>query len=101
MDTTLPETDSIDIQAMAHDPLKEIKANLADFLLALIQAFLRTGYYTPDHPQSKKAKIGLYEAFKNLFTQKDELTFLVRDDQEGKKIFMEGVLPEATRWSPL
>jgi HEAT repeat protein len=95
METTLPETDSIDTQAMAHDPLKEIKAKLADFLLALIQAFLRTGYYTPDHPQSKKAKIGLYEAFKNLFTQKDELTFLVRDDQEGKKILMEGVLPES------
>jgi len=95
METTLPETDSIDTQAMAHDPLKEIKAKLAEFLLALIQAFLRTGYYTPDHPQSKKAKIGLYEAFKNLFTQKDELTFLVRDDQEGKKILMEGVLPES------
>jgi HEAT repeat protein len=95
METTLPETDSIDTQAMAHDPLKEIKAKLADFLLALIQAFLRTGYYTPDHPQSKKAKIGLYEAFKNLFTQKDELTFLVRDDQEGKKVLMEGVLPES------
>ena len=67
METTLPETDSIDTQAMAHDPLKEIKAKLADFLLALIQAFLRTGYYTPDHPQSKKAKIGLYEVFKKIY----------------------------------
>ena len=95
METTLPETDSIDSQPLADDPLKEIKAKLADFLLALIQAFLRTGYYTPDHPQSKKARIGLYEDFKNLFTQKDELTFLVRDDQEGKKILIEGVLPES------
>ena len=95
METTLPETDSIDSQPMEGDQLKEIKAKLADFLLALIQAFLRTGYYTPDHPQSKKAKIGLYEAFKNLFPQKDELTFLVRDDREGKKILMEGVLPDS------
>ena len=70
METTLPETESIGPQPVADDPLKEIKANLADFLLALIQAFLRTGYYTPDHPQSKKAKVGLYEDFKNLFTKK-------------------------------
>jgi len=95
METTLPETDSIDFQPVADDPLKEIKAKLADFLLAMIQAFLRTGYYTPDHPQSKKAKIGLYEEFKNLFTKKDELTFLVRDDREGKKLLIEGVLPES------
>jgi HEAT repeat protein len=95
METTPPETESIGPQPVADDPLKEIKAKLADFLLALIQAFLRTGYYTPDHPQSKKAKIGLYEDFKSLFTKKDELTFLVRDDQEGKKILIEGVLTES------
>ena len=95
METTLPENESIGSQPIPDDPLKEIKAKLADFLLALIQAFLRTGYYTPDHPQSKKAKVGLYEDFKNLFTQKDDLTFLVRDDREGQKLLIEGVLPES------
>ena len=72
----------------------EIKVKLAEFLLALIQAFLRTGYYTPDHPESQKAKVGLYENFQSLFSQRDELTFLVREELEGKTILIEGVLPE-------
>lgn len=95
MEDTLPESENTVVEPIPDDPLKELKAKLADFLLALIQAFLRTGYYTPDHPQSKKARIGLYEDFKNLFTQKDELTFLVHDDSEGKKILIEGVLKES------
>ncbi|MGD8371972.1 MAG: hypothetical protein PVI19_10540, partial [Syntrophobacterales bacterium] len=78
----------------ADDPHREIKAELAQFLLALIQAFLCTGYYTPDHPESHRAKVGLYEDFQKLFVQKNELTFLVRDEIEGKTILIEGVLPE-------
>jgi hypothetical protein len=34
--------------------LQKLQAQLVDFILHLIQAFLRTGYYTPDHPDSKK-----------------------------------------------
>ena len=56
------------------DPLAEIKARLAQFLLALIQAFLRTGYYTPNHPQARTAKVGLYEDFQKLFTAKEPWT---------------------------
>jgi len=89
-----PEPDSLEPQPIPDDPHKELMANLAEFLLSLIQAFLRTGYYTPDHPEAKKAKVGLYEDFQRLFTQKGELTFLVRDDPEGKNIWIEGVLPQ-------
>jgi len=90
------ETNSSGPAAIPDDPHKEIKGNLAEFLLSLIQAFLRTGYYTPDHPEAKKAKSGLYENFQNLFTKKGELTFLVADDpEEEKNILIEGVLPEA------
>jgi hypothetical protein len=72
-----------------------IKARLAEFLLALIQAFLRTGYYTPNHPQAKSAQVGLYEEFEKLFEGQGELTFLVRDDPKGLNVLIEGVLPEA------
>jgi len=90
------ETNSSGPAAIPDDPHKEIKGNLAEFLLSLIQAFLCTGYYTPDHPEAKKAKSGLYEDFQNLFTKKGELTFLVADDPgEEKNILIEGVLPEA------
>ncbi|MGE5311220.1 MAG: HEAT repeat domain-containing protein [Nitrospirota bacterium] len=77
------------------DPHEAIKARLAQFLLALIQAFLRTGYYTPTHPQAKSAKVGLYDEFEKLFEGHGELTFLVRDDPKGLNILIEGILPEA------
>jgi hypothetical protein len=76
------------------DPQREIKDHLAKFLLSLIQAFLRTGYYTADHPQSKSAKEGLYEDFQNLLGNKYELTFLVSHVPGGEKILIEGMLPE-------
>jgi HEAT repeat protein len=79
--------------------LQRLQSKLTDFVLHLIQAFLRTGYYTPEHPESKKAKEGLYQQFKILFEQEDELTFLVRDDQERQEILVEGLLPEPQRLS--
>ncbi|MGB6381015.1 MAG: hypothetical protein WBG51_07575, partial [Syntrophobacteria bacterium] len=94
MRKTLSDTDILLRSQLTDDPHGEIKVKLAEFLLALIQAFLRTGYYTPDHPESQKAKVGLYENFQGLFSQRDELTFLVREELEGKNILIEGVLPE-------
>ncbi len=79
--------------------LQKLQAKLMDFLLHLVQAFLRTGYYTPDHPESARAKEGLYQQFKILFEAEDELTFLVREEQEQKEILVEGLLPEAQKLS--
>jgi hypothetical protein len=79
--------------------LQKLQTKLNDFLLHLIQAFLRTGYYTPDHPESARAKEGLYQQFKTLFEVEDEISFLVREEQEQKEILVEGLLPEAQRLS--
>src|SRR4030067_1579952 len=64
--------------------LQQFQSKLTEFILHLIQAFLRTGYYTSDHPESKKAKEGLYQQFKNLFDHEDELSFLARDEGASK-----------------
>ncbi len=79
--------------------LQKLQAKLTDFLLHLVQAFLRTGYYTPDHPESARAKEGLFQQFKTLFEVEDELSFLVREEQEQKEILVEGLLPEAQKLS--
>ena len=94
MKKTLSDTDIFLRTRMRDDPHLEIKMKLAEFLLALIQAFLRTGYYTPNHPESQKAREGLYEDFQNLLVNKHELTFLVREEARGKNLLIEGVLPE-------
>ncbi len=77
--------------------LQRLQVKLTDFVLHLIQAFLRTGYYTPEHPESKKAKEGLYGQFKILFEEGDELAFLVREEPERQEIFVEGVLPRGSK----
>ena len=79
--------------------LQKLQSQLVEFILRLIQAFLRTGYYTPEHPESKKAKEGLYQEFKGLFKMEDELTFMVREEGEVQNILVEGVLPEPQRLS--
>ena len=79
--------------------LQKLQVKLTDFLLHLIQAFLRTGYYTPEHPESTRAKEGLYQQFKNLFEGEDEVSFLVSEEQEQKEILVEGILPEPQRLS--
>ncbi len=94
METNTLKPESTGVKPISNDPHKEIKDRLAQFLLSLIQAFLRTGYYTPDHPQSKHAKEGLYETFKKLLNETYELTFLACDVPGGKKILIEGILPE-------
>jgi len=79
--------------------LQKLHVKLTDFLLHLIQAFLRTGYYTSEHPESSRAKEGLYQQFQNLFEGEDEVSFLVREEQEQKEILVEGILPEPQRLS--
>ena len=77
--------------------LQKLQSQLTDFILRLIQAFLRTGYYTPEHPESKKAQEGLCQQFKQLFEHEAELTFMVRDEEGGQDIFVEGLMPEAQK----
>lgn len=81
--------------------LQKIQLKLTDFILHLIQAFLRTGYYTPEHPESKRAKEGLYKQFTDLFETEDEISFLVKEESGTKEIFIEGLLPEPQKLSKM
>ena len=101
MENNIPKPESAVAKPIPGDPHKQIKDHLAQFLLSLIQAFLRTGYYTADHPQSKSAKEGLFEDFQNLLAQKYELTFLVSNVPGEKKILIEGMLPEPQELSSI
>ena len=56
---------------------------VAKAVLVLIQALLKTGYYQPGHPETVKAREGLYDKVTALFRNHPEISFLanVRDDQ--------------------
>ena len=67
---------------------------LSEFIVSLIQALLRTGYYTSEHPESEKARAGLYTKFRELTLKKGEFTFLIQKEAENEQIIVEGMLPE-------
>jgi len=68
---------------------------VSEFIVSFAQALLRTGYYTSDHPESKKARAGLYTKFRELTLEKSEFTFLTQAKSEKERIIVEGMLPEA------
>ena len=43
-----------------------VSAEVADFILTLIQGFTKTGYYMPDHPETEKATSGLYDMLQHV-----------------------------------
>jgi hypothetical protein len=75
--------------------------SIGDFVISLIQAFLRTGYYLPEHPESRKAKSGLYEKFTRLVSGSGEVSFLLKEEHGLKIISIEGVQPESIRLAAL
>jgi len=70
---------------------------IGDFVVSLIQAFLRTGYYLSEHPESKRAKAGLYEKFAQLARGSGEISFLLKEEHGLKSITIEGVQKESIR----
>jgi hypothetical protein len=74
---------------------------LKEFILSFVQALLRAGYYLPGHPQAKRAKEGLHQRFRNLFTGRHELTFMLQDLGEATSVLVEGALPEPQKLGAL
>ncbi len=66
----------------------------AEFLMDLTRAMLRSGYYAPDHPGSRQAKKGLYEAFQRCLADSGEIMITNRVMREGSEILINGILDE-------
>ena len=68
---------------------------VADFVMALTKAMLRSGYYDPEHPASKNAKHGLYATFQRSLGNATEI-MLARTDRSGGEtdFLVTGVLEE-------
>jgi hypothetical protein len=74
--------------------LQKLQSKLTDFILHIVQAFLRTGYYTPDHPESIKAKEGLYQQFKASSSARMKLLFLRGTIRSKKKCSLKVFFPK-------
>ena len=58
-----------------------VSSEVGKTVLLLIQAFLKTGYYQPGHPETVKARDGLYEEVTSLFYSHPEITFLANTEE--------------------
>lgn len=67
---------------------------LSDFILSLIQAFLKTGYYTPDHPEAQKARTGLYDTLQKILRGKGEISFIAVKSDSRSEVFIGGITDE-------
>lgn len=69
----------------------QVSSQVAAALLSLIQAFLKTGYYQAGHPETARARAGLYEEVTALFHEQAEITFIANASAEHAEILISGV----------
>lgn len=67
---------------------------VCEFVIELIKAISRSGYYDADHPVSLDVKKGLYEHFKKVLGASSELMLTCHDTEEGADIHISGILSE-------
>lgn len=72
-----------------------------EFTLALLQAFLRTGYYQPGHPEARKAKSGIHANFCSLVACSGEITYLLMNEQGRRSVVIEGATEQALQLSDI
>jgi hypothetical protein len=75
---------------------EELAKDLTDFTLEFVRAVTKSSYYTADHQEAGKAKLGLYAAFTALVTDHPEITFYVRKAGEKCSILVYGIFDEPT-----
>lgn len=80
---------------------KKDLSEISKFILSFIQALLRTGYYTPDHPETEKAKAGLYNDFRSILKGHKELSFMAVEIHERRDVLVDGIVDEPMTLSSL
>lgn len=75
-------------------PEREKIKPVADFIMDLTKAMLRTGYYSPEHPGALEAKQGLYEQFQKCLGDSQEIMITNLDTRQTSDILITGILDE-------
>ncbi len=88
--TASPITEKKNLSAKEREKVKPA----GDFLMDLTKAILRSGYYASDHPGSKNAKRGLYEALQNSLVDSEEIMITLQEARGKTDILITGILEE-------
>ena len=85
----MPVSDPVNSPPSA--PASAPDGHLGETILALIQAFLKTGYYTSGHPETQRARAGLYDEVRVYLDGHSEITFIIVADGERREIYLAGL----------
>jgi len=67
----------------------------SEFVQNLVKAMLRSGYYSPDHPEAAVAKEGLYQDFKKAVADNPEFGFILQHRVgQSTEILISGITEE-------
>jgi hypothetical protein len=75
---------------------EEVAEELTDFTLQFVRAVTKSSYYTAEHQEAGKAKLGIYAAFRKLVADRPEITFYARQVGERCAILVYGIFQEPT-----
>jgi hypothetical protein len=75
---------------------EELAQELTDFTLQFVRAVTKSSYYTADHQEAGKAKLGIYASFRALVADRPEVTFYARKVGERYSILVYGIFQEPT-----
>ncbi len=67
---------------------------VVEFILGLVKAMLRSGYYAPDHPGSMDAKEGIYNEFQVAVGDRPDLTLLNQESKQQSDVLISGILDD-------
>ena len=85
-----PTSEKKDLSIAERQKVKPV----AEFIMDLTKAMLRSGYYSSDHPGAEDAKRGLYEAFQKSLGDSAEIMITNQETREKTDILITGILDE-------
>jgi HEAT repeat protein len=88
--------DTHEVVATRESLPEELAQELTDFTLQFVRAVTKSSYYTAEHQEAGKAKLGIYEAFQALVGDHPEVTFYARRMGERFTILVYGIFQEPT-----
>lgn len=87
---------------MTDEPKSQVfgeSSDLSVFILSFIQALLKTGYYTPGHPETSRARKGLYNNLLAAIKGHKEITFITKLSKESRDVIIDGIYDEPISFS--
>ncbi len=88
--TVPPTTEKKDLSIAEREKVKPV----AEFIMDLTKAMLRSGYYSAEHPGAKDAKRGLYDAFQKSLGDSSEIMITNQETRGQTDILITGILDE-------